>query len=276
MPAAIPNPPGPLSSSEPWELVAEGYAVETVQLMLPFARDAIALARPSARARVLDVATGPGVLALEVASRVERVDALDFSPSMLAQLESQRAQLELENVFAVLGDGQALPFDAGSFDAAFSMFGLMFFPDRARGFAEIRRVLRSGGVTVVSSWAPVDQSPLMLIVFDTLRAMDASRAAPHTDPLSLENPVLFERELIEAGFDDVTVTAHEHGIWVESSEGLWNSIVRGSAPLLMLRSRLGPEEWARQSARAEAYLAERITAPRELNTTAYLGFGRRR
>jgi SAM-dependent methyltransferase len=276
MHAAIPNPQRPLSVPEPWELVAEGYAVETVQIMLPFTRDAIALARPSSRARVLDVATGPGVLALEIASRVERVDALDFSSAMLAQLERQRSQLGMENVVAVLGDGQALPFEAGSFDAVFSMFGLMFFPDRARGFAEIRRVLRSGGVTVVSSWAPVDESPLMLLVFEALRAMDASRAPPQMDPLSLENPVLFERELIEAGFDDVTVTAHEHGIWIETAEGLWNSIVRGSAPLLMLRRRLGPEEWARQSASAEKYLAERITTPQTFNTTAYLGFGRRR
>jgi len=45
-------------------------------------------------------------------------------------------------VTAQVADGQALPFADGEFEAAFSMFGLMFFPDRAKGFAELRRTSR--------------------------------------------------------------------------------------------------------------------------------------
>src|SRR5262245_39852484 len=92
--------PGPLSVSEPWDLVSEGYAREAAQVMLPFTRHAIELARPSRTARVLDVATGSGMLALELAPHVTRVDAVDFAPKMLEQLERKRRALGLENMHA--------------------------------------------------------------------------------------------------------------------------------------------------------------------------------
>jgi ubiquinone/menaquinone biosynthesis C-methylase UbiE len=244
--------------------------------MLPFARDAIDLVVPSSEARVLDVATGPGILALELAPRVARVDAVDFSPAMLARLEAKRAALGLGNVFATLADGQALPFEDASFDAAFSMFGLMFFPDRAKGFAELHRVLRPGSATVVSSWAPIDQSPLMTLMFGALRAADPSRPPPQANLLSLENPELFARELGAAGFEGVRVMPYTHGVWVESAEAYWEVMTRSSAPLVMMKNRLGAGEWTRQSELAKAYLAEHVKGRCELTTTAYLGFGRRR
>lgn len=275
--SASPRPaPGPLSVSEPWDLVSKGYANEVASIMLPFARDAIQLAQPSASARVLDVATGPGTLAFELAPRVARVDAVDFSRAMLDELEARRATSSgLDNVFASVADGQALPFEDACFDAVFSMFGLMFFPDRSRGFAEAARVLRPGGVVVVSSWAPVAQSPLMMLMFGALRAADPSRPAPQTNLLSLENPELFARELEGAGLEDVSVTPYTHGVRVEDADGYWSSMSRASAPIVMLKNRLGAEEWERQSRLARAYIAEHLTEPRELTTTAYLGLGRR-
>jgi ubiquinone/menaquinone biosynthesis C-methylase UbiE len=267
--------PGPLAVAAPWDLVSAGYAAESASLMLPFSRSAVELARPSASAHVLDVATGPGVLALELAPRVARVDAIDFAPAMLEQLELRRRALGIDNVFAQVADGQALPFADQSFDAAFSMFGLMFFPDRARGFAELYRTLKPGGVAVVSSWAPVDQSPLMIHMFGALRAADPTRAAPVTNLLNLENPEVFVRELTQAGFRDVRVEPHTHAVEVQDPAIWWETLVRASAPLAMLKQRLGPVEWERQEGLAKAYLAEQIPTPRSLSTTAYLGFGRR-
>jgi ubiquinone/menaquinone biosynthesis C-methylase UbiE len=267
--------PGPLAIAEPWDLVSTGYSAESDSVMLPFTQRALALVAPSSTAEVLDVATGPGVLALEVAPRVKRVDAVDFSPAMLAQLERKRRALGIENVFAQVADGQALPFADQSFDAAFSMFGLMFFPDRNRGFSELRRTLRPGGVAVVSSWAPVDQSPLMVLMFGALRAADASRPVPQTNLLNLENPAVFVRELELAGFRDVRVEPYTHGVQVESAEQCWEAMTRASAPLVLLKRKLGEQEWARQSRLAKAYVAEQVPSPRVLTTTAYLGFGRR-
>src|SRR6185436_8525892 len=147
-------PASPLASSGPWDLVSSAYAEELVPQLSPYAEDALRLAGVADGARVLDVACGPGTLAMLAARRGARVDALDFAAGMIDQLRSAIARDSIEGVTARIGDGQALPFDGGTYDAAFSMFGLMFFPDRARGFAELRRCLKDGGVAVVSSWLP--------------------------------------------------------------------------------------------------------------------------
>lgn len=273
---SITPPPSPLAVVEPWDRVAAGYSAESHRLMLPFSLDAIALARPSATARVVDVAAGPGVLAFALAKSVARVDAVDFSPAMLAELERQRTRLGATNVFARLADGQALPFKDQSFDAAFSMFGLMFFPNRGKGFSELYRVLAAGGVAVVSSWAPIDRSPLMLTTLEALRAADPSVPAPRGNLLSLENPRVFEAELTAAGFEDVSVKPYQHAWRVDDARSFWAAMTESSAPLAAHRARLGAEEWRRRSERAIQHLETHVAMPCELGTTAYLGFGRRR
>lgn len=274
-PAVPPSPPGPLASSAAWDLVAKGYAAEASDVMLPFTRHAIALARPAADAHVLDVAAGSGMLSLEIARSVQRVDALDFSDLMLAELNQRREALGITNVFARAGDGQNLPYADNTFDAAFSMFGLMFFPDRLRGFSELFRVCKPGAPIVVSSWAPVDQSPLMMLMFGALRAAEPQRAAPHTNWLSLENPELFHREMEQAGFHDVDVKPFTNEVPIESAERYWDVTVRASAPLALLKQRLGPEEWTRQERLAKEYIGSVVKGPSTFGTTAFLGFGRK-
>jgi ubiquinone/menaquinone biosynthesis C-methylase UbiE len=255
--------------------VSAGYTDELPNVMLPFARHALALAELAPGAELLDVATGPGTLALEAAPHVKRVDAVDFSPAMLEQLERRRRELRIENVHPHRADGQALPFREQSFDAAFSMFGLMFFPERDKGFSELHRTLRPGGLAVVSSWAPVAESPLMLAMFGALRAADPSRPAPQTNPFSLENPDLFSQELRAAGFRDVRIERRTVSVEISDPASWWDLLARASAPLVLLQKRLGPEEWQRQSAVAKAWLAREIPTSRSLTTTAFLGFGRR-
>ena len=51
-----------------------------------------------------------------------------------------------------------LPFEDGSFDAVVCQFGVMFFPDRPRAFAEARRVLRPGGSLIFSTWDRIEEN----------------------------------------------------------------------------------------------------------------------
>jgi ubiquinone/menaquinone biosynthesis C-methylase UbiE len=245
--------------------------------MGPFAERALELARPRADAVIADIAAGPGTLSLQAAPNVARVHALDFSERMLSELATKARKLGLENVEIHQGDGQALPFPSDSFDAAFSMFGLMFFPDRPKGYAELRRVLKPGGVAVVSSWADINESSLMKIMFGALRAADASRPEPKYDPQSLENPDVLAEEMRGAGFAEVVVHAHDYAFEAPNAEQLWEGMVKSSAPLVMLQKKLGEAEWALQAEKAKAYIAERLAAePAKLNTKGYLGVGRKR
>ena len=118
----------PLSASTPWNLVADGYAETTMHWLGEYADEAIIASRLKPGALILDVACGPGSLALKLAGKAESVHGIDFSPAMLDIFRQSVARKQLENIFIQHGDGQALPYAAGKFDAAFSMFGLMFFP----------------------------------------------------------------------------------------------------------------------------------------------------
>jgi SAM-dependent methyltransferase len=266
---------GPLAVPEPWELVSKGYAEEAQFVMRGFSLRAIELLNPGPSARVIDVAAGPGTLALELAPKVAEVDAVDFAPAMVALLESALTERGLHNVRARVADGLALPFEDSRFDFGFSMFGLMFFPDRPKGYAELLRVLKPGGRALVSSWAPIDDSPLMTAMFGAIHQVDPNIPRPTRDPLGLENPHVLQGELQQAGFRDVEVVPCTLAIAVTGKpEELWVRMARSSAPLVMLRKRLGEQEWASGTRRAlaflDAYLREH---PGDLETTALLGMG---
>ncbi|HEX4484431.1 MAG TPA: class I SAM-dependent methyltransferase, partial [Solirubrobacteraceae bacterium] len=106
--------------------------------------------------RVLDVATGTGDLAFELARRIVpggEVIASDFSDGMLARARQKGSSLagsagEVQPRFE-WGDALALPYAEDSFDAATVGFGARNFSDLAGGLAEMARVVRPGGRVVV-------------------------------------------------------------------------------------------------------------------------------
>lgn len=98
-------------------------------------------------AQVLDVGSGYGVLTLLLAQL--RPDAaitgIDLEPHAIASATTSAAELGLTNVRFQTGDAAALPFAAGSFDAALCQTVLTHVPDASRVVSEMARVLRAGG-----------------------------------------------------------------------------------------------------------------------------------
>jgi demethylmenaquinone methyltransferase/2-methoxy-6-polyprenyl-1,4-benzoquinol methylase len=103
--------------------------------------------------RVLDVATGTGDLAIELARRVTpggEVVGSDFSEAMLARARRKAAAVPADaRPRFQLADALALPYPADSFDAAAVAFGARNFSDLERGLREMARVVRPGGRVVV-------------------------------------------------------------------------------------------------------------------------------
>jgi ubiquinone/menaquinone biosynthesis C-methylase UbiE len=271
-PSSSVKAPNPLSEPGPWNLVSQGYEEVTRAFLAKYSAWGIERLDLSDKQRVLDVACGPGTSTLLVAPTVLHVDAIDFSEDMLHIARDNAARAGLTNVTFQYADGQALPFADASYDRALSMFGLMFFPDRTRGMRELRRVLHPGGRALVSSWAPVSASPAMMAMFGALRAIDPTRPAPETDITSLENPAVFRAELEAAGFEHVSVEAVPQAMEFESPESFWDQMVRGSAPLVMLRNRVGEAEFTRRSQVAYEFLRSHLGSTRTLESTAYLAF----
>lgn len=98
--------------------------------------------------RVLDLATGTGDLAVDIARMTPgaTVIGLDPSPGMLAIARDKVAKKQLaDRVSLVEGDAQALPYANCELDAATIAFGIRNVPDRARALREMARVVRAGG-----------------------------------------------------------------------------------------------------------------------------------
>ncbi len=157
--------------------------------------------------RVLDVACGTGILARAAASRVGStgtVVGLDVNPGMLEVARQQAPWIHWEE-----GRAESLPFAPASFDAVLSQFGLMFFQDRQRALADMRRVLAPGGSLAVAVLGSLDEIPAYAFLASVVHSLmghdvaDLLRA-----PFALGDPPMLEHLFTEAGIASPVVHTH--------------------------------------------------------------------
>lgn len=140
---------------------SSGTAYETIaQQCLPAIGHAVDRLDPHARERILDVGTGTGRAAREVAVRGAMVTAIDIAEGMLAVAREASARTEPGIDFR-LADAEALPFDDASFDGVISTFGVMFSVEPQTAATELARVLRPGGRVTTAAWTPDSNAVLM-------------------------------------------------------------------------------------------------------------------
>jgi len=116
---------------------------------------AVDLARVGPGTRALDVATGTGDLAIELAARGGDVVGSDFSTGMLERARSKAPGLTWEQA-----DALALPYPDAAFDAATVGFGARNFSELSRGLAEMVRVVKPGGRVVILEITTPQKPPL--------------------------------------------------------------------------------------------------------------------
>jgi SAM-dependent methyltransferase len=238
-----------------WDTIAGGYTETSAVMFVPFAERALALGGVAGGARIVDVACGPGTLAAVAARRGMHVDALDFSKDMIGQLRARIARESLVGIEPVVGDGMALPYADGSFDAAFSLFGVFLFADRAKGLRELGRVLRPGARAVVSSWVPFERVPVMAETFAAIR--DRLPDLPFgVGKAPLGTPDEAKAEVAGAGFVDVEVHEVVRPVEAPSVADFFTRMKRGAPQFALLEQKLGREV----TARVETAVLERLRA----------------
>ncbi len=204
--------------------VADAYDHPVLRFFPACARHMADLLELRGDERVLDVATGTGHVALELAARLPRgrVAGVDFSAGMLAQARQKAAARGVHNVEFAEMDMQDLRFADASFDAAVCAFGIFFVEDMETTLAQIATKVRPGGAVAICNFQKDYFFPLRKLLTD--------RLAAHGVPLP---PQTWERIASEAGcrtlfatagLRDVRVEAKNMGYWLADENEWWDVV----------------------------------------------------
>jgi SAM-dependent methyltransferase len=198
--------------------------------------------------RVLDVGCGPGALAERLAERVgaELVAAADPSAPFVAACAERVPGADVREAPA-----EALPWPGETFDAALAQLVVNFMGDAPAGVAEMRRVLRLGGVAAACTWDYGDGMRLLRAFWDAARELDPEapdegttmrfRTAPELEDLWRD------AGLRDAVVDELTVEAR-----YADFDDLWQPLTSGVGPAGAYCASLDP---ARQAALREQLFA---------------------
>lgn len=184
--------------------------------------------RRSSPARILDLATGSGDVALALNRRIpsaREIVGMDFCQPMLDEAVKKQSAQGLANSPKVRfqqGDGLALPLTDETFDAVTISFGLRNMADRQRSLMEMRRVLRPGGRLFVLEFSQPHPSFRPLYLFYLRRVLPSFAGMITGDRnayLYLNETIeqfpdrhAISREILAAGFSKVAATGLTAGI----------------------------------------------------------------
>jgi SAM-dependent methyltransferase len=137
-------------------------------LFEPYAQDLVYRLKSRMPARILEIAAGTGVVTRTMVNSLPdyiSIVATDLNEAMLNQARQigTRRQVQWQQA-----DAMQLPFEDSQFDAVICQFGVMFFPDKAKAYAEVHRVLKRGGLFLFNVWDSVEQNDFAHVVTQAL------------------------------------------------------------------------------------------------------------
>jgi ubiquinone/menaquinone biosynthesis C-methylase UbiE len=182
-------------------LIFESYATDLAELLVGLDPDS-----------VLETAAGTGVLTRAIASRLPAhvgIVATDLNQPMLDRAAA--GQPADGRIGWRQADALALPFADQSFDAVVCQFGVMFFPDKVRGFQEARRVLKPAGHFLFNVWDAIAENVFAQVVTEALASRfpeDPPRFMART-PHGYSDVGKIREELTSAGFASIAVETIE-------------------------------------------------------------------
>jgi ubiquinone/menaquinone biosynthesis C-methylase UbiE len=258
---------------EGWGAQARTYGSFSGAVTSRFAEPLLDAAGVRHDQRVLDVATGPGVVAALAAARGARPTGIDIAEQMLEVARESHPELEF-----LRADAEELPFEDGAFAAVVGGFVLLHLPDPERALAETRRVLADDGGCAFSVWDTLDRMRLMGVVsdaFDAVEFEDTGAVPPGPSADRFADDDEFTSVLEGAGFRDVAVETVVMSHKVANADELWQGFMGGSVRAAAVARSLPPETIASiREALAELLEAYRAPGGFELPLSAKIGSGR--
>jgi ubiquinone/menaquinone biosynthesis C-methylase UbiE len=223
--------------NEKAEFYHERYASKKLGPFLSL-DDLISVAQLKKDERVLDIATGTGIVASEALKKVGnegRIVGIDLSPG---PLEIARKTLcDNPNVQLLEMDAEDLRFPDGSFDIVLSEFALMFFPDSQKALREMRRVLVRGGRIAVSVHGSAERVPYFSVIMNPLIKYVPDIVPPGRPSIHrFGDPDVLKAEFEKSGFTDIRVEVHTYPYPIGTFEEYWSDYMESAAA--SMRSRI--------------------------------------
>ena len=232
-----------------------GHQEHQDQVLRPISDRLMAAADAKPGERVIDVGCGCGATTIEFAGRVYpggEALGLDLSEPMLARAR-ERAPPRLPARFE-LADATVYDLKPEWADLVASRFGVMFFADPARSFANLRRGLKPGGRLAFVCWREAKQNPWLIVPLR--EAIKHVPPLPETNPedpgpFAFADPARVKRILSEAGFADIAVTPQDLELDIAIGRGLDSAVAAALAIGPTSRALDGQSETVRAAAVAD-------------------------
>jgi ubiquinone/menaquinone biosynthesis C-methylase UbiE len=196
---------GPVAVRSYFDSLADEYARgRETQSSFRAQRAAVLGLLASARGRILDVGCGPALLAPHLLELGFEVWAIDLAPEMIARGHARlAAHPERHRVHLLVGDAERLAFPDAFFDAVVSMGVFEYLASYGPALDQVRRVLRPGGIVVLSlpnrlSTYHVAREAIVMLRAAARRAL-ARPGHAASPPVNRCVPRLFDRELARHG-----------------------------------------------------------------------------
>lgn len=240
-----------------FNLVADRYE-EAMGMMSVMTARLLDLAALEPGMRVLDVATGPGIMARIAAREVGaegRVIGVDIAEEALALASRRAAEEGLSQLTFQVEDAENLNSPDASFDRVLCSLGLMHFPAPQKALSEMERVLKPGGRFVGAVWGEASQAPFIQAALATL-----SRNFP---PPKIERPSMFrfgqpaalEKLIAEAGFTEVKTEPVMVEVRVKDGPDYWKRFLGVAGITTVALAKQPPEMMQRLEHDVESDLA---------------------
>jgi ubiquinone/menaquinone biosynthesis C-methylase UbiE len=208
-----------------WTERADSYGALIARATALVAEHLLDAARVSADMRVLDVACGPGHISAAIAGRGAHPLGIDISAGMLDVARAAHPGLDFAE-----GDAEALPADAGPFDAVVGGFVMNHLPSPERAAAEAVRVLRPGGRAAFSVWDRPERTRLIGLLGEAVERAGGDRMAAvpaGPDGFRFADPDEFRELLERAGLHRVAVETRDITVLARDTDELWEGMLGG-------------------------------------------------
>jgi len=225
-------------------------------IFAPFAELVAERAKDLMPGHVLETAAGTGVVteALHRALPDAEIIATDLNGPML---EVAERRIGSSKVSFEVADAQQLRFADDSFDLVVCQFGVMFYPDKVRGHAEARRVLRDGGRYVLVIWDHVERNLATMTAGRAVAELIPGEAGRFYErvPFRYHDRGQIEQDLRAAGFDQIEIDTVERRSRAASARDAAIALVQGT-PMRADIEEVAPDQLEAATDAAEAALRQ--------------------